>query len=146
STWDPDKVVPQLRALVEAEPGDHGVRLTLSEGLRRLGRPAEAAEALAALEESDPDAQAIRARLAIDRGDRTAAESIVSRGPADHAELAGLRGQIALARRDGPNAVVEFRRALAVYPDHRACLGGLAQALRLSGQIEAAEPVLESVK
>ena len=117
STWDPEKVVPQLRELLGADPDDRGVRLTLAEGCRRLGRPAEALEVLAALGESDPDALAIRARLAIERGDLAAAAAMLSRGPADHPELAELRGQLALIRRDGPAAVDRFRRAVADQPD-----------------------------
>ena len=60
STWDPEKVVPQIRELLEADPEDRWIRLTLAEGCRRLGRPSEALEILAVLGESDPDARAIR--------------------------------------------------------------------------------------
>jgi tetratricopeptide (TPR) repeat protein len=146
STWDPDKVLPQLREVLEADPSDRGVRLTVAEGCRRLGRQAEALDVLAVLGESDPDALAIRVRLAIDRGDRSAAEALLSLGPIDHPDLAEVRGQLALIRHDGPTAVECFRRALATQPDHRARLNGLAQALRLSGQERAAEPLLQRVE
>jgi len=146
STWDPEKVIPQLRALLEADPGDRGVRLTLGEGLRRLGRQADALEALAVLGESDLEAQAIRVRLAIDRGEPAAAQAILASSPVDHPELAELRGELALIRRDGPTAVVEFRRALAAQPDDRRCLNGLAQALRVSGQDQAAQPLFTAVQ
>jgi tetratricopeptide (TPR) repeat protein len=101
--WDPDKVVPQLRALFEADPNDRGVRLTLAEGLRRLGNTA-------------------------------------------HPDLAALRGQIALLHQDGRAAIALFRRALASRPDDRGCLSGLAQALRLLGQTQAAEPLIRAVQ
>jgi tetratricopeptide (TPR) repeat protein len=145
SAWDQDKVVPQLQVLLENDPSDRGVRLTLGEGLRRLGRPAEALEVVASLGGSDPEALAIRARLALDRGDLTAAEVILAQAPSEHPELAELRGQSALMRRNGPNAVAQFQRALAARPDDRGCLSGLAQALRLSGQAQAAEPWLQTV-
>jgi tetratricopeptide (TPR) repeat protein len=146
SSWDPQRVTAQLEQLLEADPGDRGIRLALAEGLRRLGRPAEAARVLAVLAESDPAAGAARARLAMERGDLAEAEAIVAHGPADHAELAAVRGQLALARRDGPGAAAQFRRALEAQSDDRACLNGLAQALRLAGQNDAAEPLLKAVQ
>jgi tetratricopeptide (TPR) repeat protein len=145
STWDADKVLPQLRELLEADPSDRGVRLTLAEGCRMLGQQSEALEVLAALAESDADALAIRARLAIDRGDPSAAAAMLSLGPADHPDLAEVRGQLALMRHDGPAAVDWFRLALNGQPDHRGRLNGLAQSLRLSGQDLAAKPLLERV-
>jgi tetratricopeptide (TPR) repeat protein len=110
--------------------------------LRRLGSSAEAIEALAPLGESYPEATAICVRLAIDQGDLAGAEAILSRAPADYAALAELRGEMALARGNASAAVPQFRRALAARPDDGSCLSGLAQALRLSGQVPAAEPLL----
>jgi tetratricopeptide (TPR) repeat protein len=110
--------------------------------LRRLGSSAEAIEALAPLGESYPEATAICVRLAIDQGDLAGAEAILSRAPADYAALAELRGEMALARGNASAAVPQFRRALAARPDDGSCLSGLVQALRLSGQVPAAEPLL----
>src|SRR5206468_2893086 len=90
-----------------------------------------------------PEAAAIHAHLALDQGNLAAAEAILSRGPADDPRLAELRGRIALIRGDAPAAVAAFRRALSARPDDRGCLSGLAQALRLSGQVPAAEPLLQ---
>jgi predicted Zn-dependent protease len=146
SNWDTQRVTPQLEQLLAADPGDRRIRLALAEGLRRLARPAEAAEALALLPELDPAAQALRARLAMDRGDLAAAEAVVAHAPADQVELAELRGELALARHDGPGAAVQFRRALASQPDDRACLNGLAQALRLAYRNQEAEPLLKAVQ
>jgi predicted Zn-dependent protease len=145
SHWDVEKVTPQLQECLDSDPAERWVRLALAEGLRQLGRSAEAAEVLAVLEESDPEVQALRARLAIDRGDLSVAEAILSRQPPDHVELAEIRGQLALARRDGPTAVAQFQRALVTNPDNRRCLNGLAQALRFSGQNIEAEPILQAV-
>jgi thioredoxin-like negative regulator of GroEL len=146
SSWDPEKVVSQLQALLEADPGDRGVRLTLAEGLRRLGRQVDALEVLAVLLASDGQAQAIRARIALDRGEPAAAQAILAKSPDDYSELAELRGELALIRRDGPTAVAEFRRALAVQPDDRHCINGLAQALRFTGQDQTALPLLKAVE
>jgi tetratricopeptide (TPR) repeat protein len=146
SLWDPEKTTAQLRRLLEADPGDRWVRLALGEGLRRQGRPAEALEVLGALGESDPGARMVRARLAIDRGDRSAAEALLADGPADHPEIAELRGRLALARGDGTGAVAAFRRGLDAQPDHRGCTAGLAQALRLCGRGREAEPWLARVR
>ncbi len=148
SIWSPEKVVPQLRELLEASPDDRGVRLALAEGCRRLGGTSEALEALemlAVLGESDPDARAIRARLSIDQGDLSTTESILSLGPADHPDLAELRGQLAMFGRDARTAVDRFRRALAAEPDRRCHLNGLAQALRLAGQDRLDESLLERI-
>jgi tetratricopeptide (TPR) repeat protein len=146
SIWDPDKVVPQLRELLRADPDDRGIRLTLAEGCRRLGQPAEALEVLAALGESDPDALALRARLAIERGDAKTAAALLSRGPADDPDLAELRGELALSRRDGLAAEDAFRRALASQPDRRRRLDGLVQALRLSGRGRETPPLLARIR
>lgn len=146
SIWDPEKVVEPLRAVLAADSGERRVRLTLAEGLRRLGSRAEALEVLAALGESDPEALAERARLAIDGGDLAKAGALLARGPADDPDLAVLRGQICLRRRDGAAAAEWFRRASAARPDDRSSLSGLAQALRLAGQEKAAEPILAVVR
>jgi hypothetical protein len=52
---------------------------------------------------------------------------------------------MALARGNASAAVSQFQQALAARPDDRSCLSGLAQALRLSGQVPAAEPLLQVV-
>jgi Flp pilus assembly protein TadD len=84
--------------------------------------------------------------LAIDQGDLATTDAILARGPADHPDLAVLRGQVALRRRDGPAAAACFRRAAAIRPDDRASSSGLAQALQLSGQAQAAEPLLATIR
>ena len=116
--------------------------MALAETLREIGRRDEAAQVLSVLPESDPDARAVRARIALDRGDDRAAEAILAGGPADHPELARLRGRFALAHRDGPAAVRHFRAAHAAEPDDRDTVFGLGTALALVGDHAAAEPFL----
>jgi Flp pilus assembly protein TadD len=81
----------------------------------------------------------LRARIALDRGDLRAAEAIVAEGPTNHADLARLRGRLALARHDGPAALRHFRAAYDADPDNRDLLLGLANALMMVGnEAEAA--------
>ncbi len=87
-----------------------------------------------------------RARIALDRGDDRAAETILAEGPADHAELARLRGQFALAHGDGPAAVRHFRAAYAALPDDRYIVFGLGTALAFVGDHAAAAPFLRDSK
>jgi predicted Zn-dependent protease len=142
--WNPSGDLPSLEKFVAADPSDRWSRLALVEALRRLGRLDEAERALAALSSSDPDAQALRALIAMDLGDFGAAESLLADGSQDDPVLARLRGQLALKRRDGPGAVRHFRVALAADPIDRTALSGVGTALRMVGQPEAAQPYLEA--
>ncbi len=141
-TWDSKELVPQLRTYVAADPADRASRLSLAEGLRRIGRRDETDAVLAPLPATDPDARAIRVRLALDRGDERLAESLLAVGADDHPELARLRGRLALVRRDGPAAVQHFRAANAAEPDDRDGLAGLGQALTMVGDTASAAPYL----
>ncbi len=142
AVWEPHERVGDLRRFVAADPSDRQSRVALAETLRQIGRREEAAQVLSVLPESDPDARAVRARIALDRGDDRAVEAILSGGPADHPELARLRGRFALAHRDGPAAVWHFRAAHAAEPDDRDTVFGLGSALALAGDRAAAEPFL----
>jgi tetratricopeptide (TPR) repeat protein len=140
--WEPHERLEDLRRFVAADPSDRGSRVALAETLRQVGRREEAARVLSVLPESDPDARAVRARIALDRGDDRAVAAILAGGPADHPELARLRGRFALAHRDGPAAVRHFRDAYAAEPDDRDTVFGLGTALALVGDHAAAAPFL----
>ena len=112
----------------------------------QLGRHDDVEAILSALPGSDPEARAIRARSALERGDVAAAAALLAEGPADHPGLARLRGRLALARRQGAEAVRHFRAALAAEPDDRDALSGLGAALRLVGDAAAAEPVEKAAR
>jgi tetratricopeptide (TPR) repeat protein len=137
-------IAPEVRSdlerYVENDPADRWSRLGLANVLRRLVQYDRARDTLRPLPESDPDARAARAEIELDRGDLGAAASLLSEGPEKHAQLARLRGRLALAQRDGPAAVRWFRIADAAEPNHWETLYGLAQALRLAGETAAAEP------
>jgi tetratricopeptide (TPR) repeat protein len=149
-TWDPAETVQALGQFLQADPGDRWSRLGLVESLRQLGRLDEAEDLLSALPASDPEAQVIRVRLALDRGDNAAAEALLTKGeeqgPADHPGLDLLRGRMALLRHDGPAAVRNLRAAYAGAPDDRDVQFHLGQALRFVGEREAAEPLLLAAK
>jgi tetratricopeptide (TPR) repeat protein len=146
SFWDPEKATAALEQFLATDPDDRLLRLAWAEGLRRLGRVAEAESALAVLPRSDPDAQAARARLALECRDVRAAEALVAQGPEDHPGLARLRGRLALLRHDATAAVRHYQAAFAAEPDHPDAARGLGQALTLAGNAAAAVPYLDLAK
>lgn len=144
--WDLDKVTGPLRECLAEEPDDPWIRVALAEGLRQAGKPSEAAEMLAPLGETVPEAAIVRARLALDGHDAQAAEKLLRAAPPDHPGRAELEGKIALARRDPGVAISRFRSALAADPDQRTALLGLAQALRMAEQPDSLPGILETLR
>ena len=69
-----------LERAIQADPGDRASRLALAECLRRLGRLDEADSNLDSLPPTDPDVLAVRALVALDRGDRPRAQALVGAG------------------------------------------------------------------
>jgi predicted Zn-dependent protease len=146
TVWEPHERARVLKRYVAADPDDRWSRTALAETLRRIGRRDEAADVLALLPGSDPDARVVRARIALDQGDDRQAELILAGGPTDHVELAQLRGQLALAHHDAPAAVRHFRAAYGALPDNRDTVFGLGSALALAGDHAAAAPFLRDAK
>ena len=142
-SWESSEIVETLKKCIQADPDDRWARLGMAEGLRELGRFDEAEAALAPLPESDPVARVARVRIALELGDDQAAETLLAGGPADHLDLALLRGRFALARGDGPEAVRQFRTAHGKAPNLREAVLGLGQALKTTGDLAAAAPLLE---
>lgn len=140
--WSPKTDLPVLEKFVEADPDDRWSRLALAEGLRRLARREEAEDVLKYLPDSDPDARAIRAMLALDRGDIEAADVLANKNSEDSTALARIRGQLALMKHQPAKAIEAYRKALAADPVDRATLSGLGTALKMSGDLKAAEPYL----
>jgi tetratricopeptide (TPR) repeat protein len=145
-SWDAAEMVETLKKCIQADPNDRWARLGLAEALRELGRFDEAVAALAPLPESDPRARSARVRLALEQGDDQLAESLLAGGPADNLDLALLRGRFALARGDGPEAVRQFRIAHDQAPNLREAVLGLGQALKTTGDLAAAAPLLEEAR
>jgi len=138
----------ELERAVRADPGDRTSQLALAECLRRLGRLDRAYSTLELLDPSDPEVRSVQALVALDRGDVLRAQALLGADSPgdDHPALARLRGRLALARDDAPAAVRHFRAALNAAPDDRDAHFGLAQALRLAGQPEAARPHAETAR
>lgn len=146
AVWEPSELRRDLERFLEAEPGDRATRLALAECLRRLGQRDEADATLARVPESDPEARAIRVRLALDRGDDLKAEALLNDAPAGVPELAQLRGKLALARGNAGAALREFRIAYAAEPDDRDTLNGLTGALQRLGRDREAAPFREAAR
>lgn len=144
TVWNPHGDLAALERFVAADEQDRWSRLALAEALVRLDRLDEAERTLAPLPETDPEAQAQRVHLAMDRGEFAAAESLLAGGPPDHPGLARLRGQLALRRRQGETAARQFRVAVDADPTDRLALQGLGTALQMLGRPEAARPYLEA--
>jgi Flp pilus assembly protein TadD len=144
--WAPKDDVEILGRYVESDPDDRWSRLAFAEGLRRLGRGDEAQRLLQPLSDLDPEARALRAQLALDLGDLKRVERLLAGGPAAHARLAQLRGQLALKAGDGASALRHFQMAYTARPDDCVTISGLAAALRQTGQNKAAEPFLAQMR
>ena len=144
--WEPHEHAGHLRKFVEADPTDRWSRLALAESLRQIGRLGESTELLKILPEADPDARAVRAGIALDRGEDRLAGSLLDGEPIDHLDLALLRGRFALARHDAASAVKHFRAAYDAEPDHRDAVFGLGAALDAIGDHEAATPFRRASK
>jgi tetratricopeptide (TPR) repeat protein len=142
----PAEIARKLQRMCENDNLDRPSHLALAENFRLLGRLDEAEKALAALPGLDPDARVARATLALERGDVADAGRLLADAPLEHPASARLRGRLALARGDAAGAASHYRRALAADPDDRDTLFGLAQAVRLAGKSEAAEPYLEAAR
>jgi tetratricopeptide (TPR) repeat protein len=137
------EIAARLERMLANDPDDRSVRLALVENLRRLGRLDEADALLTPLDTGDSRAVAARALLSLDRGDVDGAQRFLAECANDDPSLAQLRGRLALAQAD-PAAAARFRTALLTEPEDRDSLFGLGQALRLTGQPEAAKPYLQA--
>ncbi|MDR3621875.1 MAG: tetratricopeptide repeat protein [Paludisphaera borealis] len=144
--WEPGEVAQTLAEFLAADPTDRQTRLSLADNYRRLGLFDEADQALAELPQDDPEALAGRVMLAMDRRQEELAEELLAKGPADDPNLARIRGRIALARRNGPDAVHNFQIAYDHEPGDRDTLFGLINAHELCGDDAAALPLRQAAK
>jgi tetratricopeptide (TPR) repeat protein len=144
--WNYEKDLDNLRRFVAGDPNDRHSRLTLAEAIRRSGQPDEAEEILGPLPEADPEAVALRARLAIDRGDLSRAEAVLVEASIDHPAVAAIRGELALLRGDPEAALPLLRAAERHDPTSRMANFHLGQALTKLGDPEAAKPYLDRVR
>jgi tetratricopeptide (TPR) repeat protein len=146
TTWRPD-IAEDLERFVAADPDDRASRLALAEILvDQPGMGDRVTRLLDALPSSDPDALALRIRLAFQQGQLAEAEAMLARGPEEHAGLARLRGRLAMLRNDPATAIRHYRRALSKEPFDRTTAFDLGQALALAGDRPAAESYLARVR
>ena len=141
NNWEAKEHSGLLREFLEADPNDRWSRLALVGSLSDLGLLDEAEKELDWFPKDDPDALAAQARVALKEGDPARIDELLAQGPQEHAELARMRGQVALSRRDAEAALRWYRLADRLEPDQRETLFGLGRALQLAGDREAAAPL-----
>jgi tetratricopeptide (TPR) repeat protein len=144
--WNPD-IVQDLDGFIKADPLDRYSRLAVVELL--LERPdveSYIERILEPLQDSDPDALALRINLAFNLGRFDEAEAMLGRAPTDHPRIARIRGEMALRHHDLDSAIKHFRQALSSEPYDRVSPMQLAQALQLKGERAAADAYLDRVK
>ncbi len=142
--WDVAAVLDDLTRFVAADADDRWSRLALADVFRRMGRGAQSLSTLSVLPQDDPEAVAIRAQIALDEQDGKDADRLLAAGPLDNPTLARLRGRKALAIRDVPAAIRDFRIAYAADPDDSETLNGLRVAYWLSGDENEAKSFKET--
>jgi tetratricopeptide (TPR) repeat protein len=135
--WDPNESRKVLTAFLTEDPGDRASRLALATSFQLTNELDNAEEVLRPLPDSDPDARALRAEFAIERGEIEKGEALVREEPADHVRLNVLRGQLALHAGQSRQAVSFFRAALDKEPENRDAIQGLGLALRRLADPEA---------
>ena len=140
-TWEPSEAALALAKCVAADPDDRWSRLALAENQRRMGLLDQADETVAHLAPDDPEAIAIRVRIAQDRNDPAEAERLLASGPSGDPGLARLRGRLALSRRDAAAAVRQFRLAYDAQPEAYEALSGLVASLTILRDEKALAPL-----
>jgi tetratricopeptide (TPR) repeat protein len=137
--WDPNESRKVLKAFLTEDPDDRFSRLALATSFQLTNQLDSAVEVLRAFPNSDPDARALRTQFAIERGEIEAAEILAREGPADHARLNVLRGQLALHAGQTRNAVAFFQAALRKESEDRDALQGLGLAMQTLADPQASK-------
>jgi tetratricopeptide (TPR) repeat protein len=132
--WINEAIRDDLERYLAADPEDRGSRRALAEVLLRAGDLDGCETILAPLPRDDLDARALRARVALDRSRLGDAEALLAGGPAEHAALARVRGQLAVRRNDLPEAARQFRIAARLDPTNLEVAQALALTLNRQGQ------------
>lgn len=131
--WDPEEIVSDMTKFLAVDPDDRWSRIALARSLKKLVKLDEAEQALKPLAETDPDALAIKAQIAVDRNDPDQARALLAKGVEDHFDLAIMRAQIALTDGNFAEATRHFQIALKNDPDNRDAVVGLARSLAAQG-------------
>ncbi len=136
--WINETIRAQLERYLAADPEDRLSRLALAGVLLRSNQLEEAEDLLRPLHDSDPDARALKARIALSRSRLDEVQKLLEGGPTGHVGLALLRGQLAVRLNDPAAAARQFRLALKSDPANREALQGLALVLKALGQSDQA--------
>jgi tetratricopeptide (TPR) repeat protein len=138
--WDPSEPRAPLSQAVAFDPEDRWSRLALASSFQLTTELDQAEATLAPLPASDPDARAMRAEIAISRGDVEQAEALVKEGPTDHVRLNVIRGQLQAGYHKNPSqAATFFRAAVEKGPEDRDAIHGLGYALERLGDPKGKE-------
>jgi tetratricopeptide (TPR) repeat protein len=135
--WDPNEGSRTLSRFVAFDPDDRWSRLALATNYRLANLLDQAESVLGPLPDSDADARALRAQLAMDAGEIETATTLLHGGPTDHARLNVLRGKLALSGGEIRKAANDFRSALRRDPDDHDAIQGLGLALTRLGDPKA---------
>ena len=142
--WNSARDCGALARYLAADPDDRDTRLALVDGLHNLGQVEQAAAVLEFLPDTDDEARARRALLALEAGDVERADRLLSGGPSGHPSLAKVRGLLALNRGNPRGAVAHLRIAFAARPYDLGVVSALGRALRLVGDEAGARPFLDT--
>lgn len=137
--WEPQEIIDDMTKFLAADPNDKWSRIALARSLKRQVKLDDAEKSLEPLPESDPDAAALRAQIALDRNDADKARAILQATKADNFELSMLRAQMALAEGSLEEAEKQFRIAAKIDPDNRDAIVGLARVLAAVGKKDEAK-------
>jgi tetratricopeptide (TPR) repeat protein len=139
--WVNNTIRPPLERFVAADAEDRTSRLALAGVFVRNQQFEECEKLLSALPMADPDALALRARIALARTDLNEVRSLLEKAPDDHPTIAILRGQLANRLNQPAAAARLFRIALEQDPQHHEALLGLSIVLKQLGDAEAVAPI-----
>ena len=144
--WSARADLDALRRYVAADPDDRHSRLSLADALVRIARYDDAETVLKACDPADVDALVVRVHIAEARDDLPTLDRLLAEVPVEHAELARVRGRLALHRGDPSAALEQFQIARKLDPFDRAASSGLATALTMLDRAVEAQPMKEEVR
>ncbi|MGC8642311.1 MAG: tetratricopeptide repeat protein [Isosphaeraceae bacterium] len=136
--WINETIREDLKRFLAADPDDRQSRLSLAAVLLGDSNLDESERILAPLSEANVDARIVWARLALGRMQLDRLRALVSEGPAEHAGLALLRGQLAIRTGDPAGAARQFQIALQTDATCHEAISGLALVYRQMGRTEEA--------
>jgi tetratricopeptide (TPR) repeat protein len=132
--WDPSAPRGPLSEAIAFDPDDRWSRLALASSFVLTTELDQAEAILRPLPDSDPDARAMRAEIAISRGNVEQAQALVEGGPSDHVRLNVIRGQLQAGyHKNARQAAKFFGDAVQKDSDDRDAIHGLGYALERLG-------------